>query len=401
MFLLTPELSLKMEKGSRSASRDSQRRNKEDFAAKETKRAKAESTGKELVKKHQDSQRGRARDRKKETRSTLMIDNKVTTSTVVDVDDVVGSDAETEVMALLDSERNEDGVQAVGLGVCEWLLTILSFLLLLLTLPVSIWFCMKIVREYERAVIFRLGRLLPGRARGPGLFFFLPCLDTYHRVDLRLMTTEIHFHEIVTKDMFTLEISEICYYRMENARLLLTSIFNLSTALQLLVQTTTKRLLAHRSFSEILLERKSIAQELKVALDAVTCRWGIKIERTEIKDVRLPAELQQSMALEAEAQRQAKVKVIAAEGEKVASESLKIAAEILSGSPAATQLRYLHTLQSLSAEKHSTIVLPLPFDLLSMISTISHKVPECCSSTSTTQPEEVLQGSVKKDSPML
>nr|XP_033772780.1 podocin isoform X1 [Geotrypetes seraphini] len=398
-MLLTLEPPLKMETGSRSSSRESQRRNKEDFAAKENKGAKAESTRNKFIQKHQDSQRERVRDRKKETRSTLTVDNKVTTSTVVDVDDVVGSDAETEVMALLDSERNEDGVQAVGLGVCEWLLIILSFLLLLLTLPLSIWFCMKIVREYERAVIFRLGRLLPGRARGPGLFFFLPCLDTYHKVDLRLKTTEIPFHEIVTKDMFTLEINAICYYRMENARLLFTSIFNLSNALELLVQATIKRLLAHRSFSEILLERKSIAQEVKVALDAVTCRWGIKVERTEIKDVRLPAELQQSIAVEAEAQRQAKVKVIAAESEKVASESLKIAAEILSGSPAATQLRYLHTLQSLSAEKRSTIILPLPFDLLSMIST--NRAPASSSSTSTTQPEEMLQESIKKDSPML
>nr|XP_033772781.1 podocin isoform X2 [Geotrypetes seraphini] len=383
-MLLTLEPPLKMETGSRSSSRESQRRNKEDFAAKENKGAKAESTRNKFIQKHQDSQRERVRDRKKETRSTLTVDNKVTTSTVVDVDDVVGSDAETEVMALLDSERNEDGVQAVGLGVCEWLLIILSFLLLLLTLPLSIWFCMKIVREYERAVIFRLGRLLPGRARGP---------------DLRLKTTEIPFHEIVTKDMFTLEINAICYYRMENARLLFTSIFNLSNALELLVQATIKRLLAHRSFSEILLERKSIAQEVKVALDAVTCRWGIKVERTEIKDVRLPAELQQSIAVEAEAQRQAKVKVIAAESEKVASESLKIAAEILSGSPAATQLRYLHTLQSLSAEKRSTIILPLPFDLLSMIST--NRAPASSSSTSTTQPEEMLQESIKKDSPML
>ncbi|XP_029474330.1 podocin isoform X3 [Rhinatrema bivittatum] len=295
----------------------------------------------------------------------------------------------------------QDGVQSVGLGVCEWLLIILSVLLLLLTLPVSIWFCMRIVWEYERAVIFRLGRLLPGRARGPGLFFFLPCLDSYHKVDLRLKTIEIPFHEVITKDMLTLEVDAVCYYRMENACLLLTSIFNISSALQLLVQTTTKRLLAYRSFSEILLERKSIAQEVKVAIDAVACRWGIKVERTEIKDVRLPAELRQSMAVEAEAQRQAKVRVIAAEGEKAASESLKIAAEILSGSPAATQLRYLHTLQLLSAERRSTVVLPLPFDLLSMISATTHKASECSPSLCTTQPEEVLQDPIKKDSPML
>ncbi|KFU87373.1 Podocin, partial [Chaetura pelagica] len=251
-----------------------------------------------------------------------------------------------------------------GLGICEWLLTILSFLFILMTFPVSVWFCMKVVREYERAIVFRLGRLLPGRARGPGLFFFLPCLDTYHKIDLRLKTLEIPFHQVVTKDMVTLEIDAVCYYRLENASLLLTTLTSISSAIQLLVQTTTKRLLAHRAFSELLLERKSISQEIKVALDAVTGCWGIKVERTEINNVQLPAEVQQSLAVEAEAQRQAKVRVIAAEGEKAASEALRVAAEILSSAPAAAQLRYLHAVHSLAAEKPAAFILPLPLDAL-------------------------------------
>nr|KAF6413856.1 NPHS2 stomatin family member, podocin [Molossus molossus] len=167
----------------------------------------------------------------------------------------------------------------------------------------------QIVQEYERVILFRLGHLLPGRAKGPGLFFFLPCLDTYHKVDLRLQTLEIPFHEVVTKDMFIMEIDAICYYRIENASLLLSSLARVSKALQSLVQNTMKRLLAHRSLTEILLDRKSIAQDAKVALDSVTCTWGIKVERTEIKDVRLPAGLQHSLAVEAEAQRQARVRV--------------------------------------------------------------------------------------------
>uniref|UniRef100_A0A8C4VDP2 NPHS2 stomatin family member, podocin n=1 Tax=Falco tinnunculus TaxID=100819 RepID=A0A8C4VDP2_FALTI len=133
-----------------------------------------------------------------------------------------------------------------GLGICEWLLTILSFLFIIMTFPISIWFCLKVVREYERAIVFRLGHLLPGRAKGPGLFFFLPCLDTYHKIDLRLKTLEIPFHQVVTKDMVTLEIDAVCYYRLENASLLLTTLTSISSAIQLLVQTTTKRLLAHR-----------------------------------------------------------------------------------------------------------------------------------------------------------
>uniref|UniRef100_A0A8C3SYN5 Podocin n=1 Tax=Chelydra serpentina TaxID=8475 RepID=A0A8C3SYN5_CHESE len=282
-----------------------------------------------------------------------------------------------------------------GRGICEWLLTILSLLFIILTFPISVWFCMKIVREYERAIVFRLGRLLPGRPRGPGLFFFLPCLDTYHKVDRRLKTLEIPFHEVVTKDMVTVEIDAVCYYRMENASLLLTSVANLSSAVQLLVQTTMKRLLAHRSFSEILLERKNIGQEMKVSPHGGGQLWGQSAGA--VNHVRLPAELQQSLAVEAEAQRQAKV--IAAEGEKAASESLKMAAEILASSPAAVQLRYLHTLQCLSAEKPSTIVLPLPFDLMNLVSAASHN--STGSSLPTSAPNHPEAPKDKKDSPML
>ncbi|XP_036058781.1 podocin isoform X1 [Onychomys torridus] len=322
-------------------------------------------------------------------------------ATVVDVDEVRGSGEEgTEVVALLESERPEEGIKSSGLGACEWLLVLSSLLFIIITFPFSIWFCIKVVQEYERVIIFRLGHLLPGRAKGPGLFFFLPCLDTYHKVDLRLQTLEIPFHEVVTKDMFIMEIDAICYYRMENASLLLSSLGHVSKAIQFLVQTTMKRLLAHRSLTEILLERKSIAQDMKVALDSVTCIWGIKVERTEIKDVRLPAGLQHSLAVEAEAQRQAKVRMIAAEGEKAASESLRMAAEILSGTPAAVQLRYLHTLQSLSNEKPSTVLLPLPFDMLNLLSPPSTRAQGSINYPHSSKPVEPLNPK-KKDSPML
>ncbi|NXU58827.1 PODO protein, partial [Turnix velox] len=292
------------------------------------------------------------------------------------------------------------GVKSPGLGICEWFLTILSFLFVVVTFPFSVWFCMKVVQEYERAIVFRLGHLLPGRARGPGLFFLLPCLDTYHKIDLRLKTLEIPFHQVVTKDMVTLEIDAVCYYRLENASLLLTTLTSISSAIQLLVQTTTKRLLAHRAFSEILLERKSISQEIKVALDAVTGCWGIKVERTEINNVQLPAEVRQSLAVEAEAQRQAKARVIAAEGEKAASESLRMAAEILSSAPAAAQLRYLHALHSLTAEKSPAFILPMPFDVTNLASSATHSPPAVSSllTANTKQPEN---SEDKKDSPML
>ncbi|NXD15277.1 PODO protein, partial [Nothocercus nigrocapillus] len=380
---------VRMDKRSRSSSRESRRRSREPPATPGKRERRDSSKGKGAAK----------QEKAKETQSSAGTDGRVLTSTVVDVDGVI-SDEDTEAMALLDSERQEEGVKSPGLGVCEWLLTILSFLFIVMTFPISVWFCMKVVREYERAIVFRLGHLLPGRARGPGLFFFLPCLDTYHKVDLRLKTLEIPFHQVVTKDMVTLEIDAVCYYRLENASLLLTTLTSISTAIQLLVQTTTKRLLAHRAFSELLLERKSIGQEIKVALDAVTGCWGIKVERTEINNVQLPAEVRQSLAAEAEAQRQAKVRVIAAEGEKAASESLRMAAEILSSAPAAAQLRYLHALHSLTAEKPAAFILPLPLDTMNLVSLGTRSPPGANSllPDDGNLPESLKD---KKDSPML
>uniref|UniRef100_A0A452V4E8 Podocin n=1 Tax=Ursus maritimus TaxID=29073 RepID=A0A452V4E8_URSMA len=250
-----------------------------------------------------------------------------------------------------------------GLGACEWLLVLTSLLFIIVTFPFSIWFCIKVAQEYERVIIFRLGHLLPGRAKGPGLFFFLPCLDTCHKVDLRLQTLEIPFHEVVTKDMFIMEIDAICYYRMENASLLLNSLAHVPRAVQFLVQTTMKRLLAHRSLTEILLERKSIAQDIKVALDSVTCIWGIKVERTEIV-----ARGRNKGGTVTWLPSPCAPQVIAAEGEAAASEALSRAAEILAGAPAAAQLRYLHALQALATHQPSTVVLPLPFDLLTFLS---------------------------------
>uniref|UniRef100_A0A8C9FYW7 Band 7 domain-containing protein n=1 Tax=Pavo cristatus TaxID=9049 RepID=A0A8C9FYW7_PAVCR len=178
------------------------------------------------------------------------------------------------------------GMKSPGLNICEWLLTILSFLFIIMTFPISVWFCMKVVREYERAIVFRLGHLLPGRARGPGkmLTEFSPAI-----LFLFIMLYQSSCSgalQVVTKDMVTLEIDAVCYYRLENASLLLTTLTSISSAIQLLVQTTTKRLLAHRAFSELLLERKSISQEIKVLLQLGRgwSKRGIRAMLTSLED---------------------------------------------------------------------------------------------------------------------
>ncbi|XP_054853774.1 stomatin [Eublepharis macularius] len=251
-----------------------------------------------------------------------------------------------------------------GLGVCGWLLVIISFIMTLATFPVSIWLCIKIVKEYERAIIFRLGRILKGGAKGPGLFFVLPCTDNIIKVDMRTISFDIPPQEILTKDSVTVNVDGVVYYRVQNATLAVANITNADSATRLLAQTTLRNVLGTKNLSQILSDREEIAHSMQSTLDDATDDWGIKVERVEIKDVKLPIQLQRAMAAEAEAAREARAKVIAAEGEMNASRALKEASIVITESPAALQLRYLQTLTTIAAEKNSTIVFPLPIDML-------------------------------------
>ncbi|KAK2566935.1 Mechanosensory protein 2 [Acropora cervicornis] len=231
-------------------------------------------------------------------------------------------------------------------GLCDYLLTF-------------------IVQEYERAVIFRLGRLLPGGAKGPGMFFIFPCIDSYQKVDLRVVSFDVPPQEVLTKDSVTVAVDAVVYFRIYNATMSITNVENANRSTRLLAQTTLRNVLGTKNLSEILSERESISDTMQSSLDEATDPWGMKVERVEVKDVRLPQQLQRAMAAEAEASREARAKVIAAEGEMNASRALKEAAEIISESPSALQLRYLQTLTTISAEKNSTILFPLPVNFLS------------------------------------
>ncbi|XP_014608991.1 PREDICTED: band 7 protein AGAP004871 isoform X2 [Polistes canadensis] len=221
-----------------------------------------------------------------------------------------------------------------------------------------------VVQEYERAVIFRLGRLLSGGAKGPGIFFILPCVDNYARVDLRTRTYDVPPQEVLTKDSVTVSVDAVVYYRVNNATISIANVENAHHSTRLLAQTTLRNTMGTRPLHEILSERETISGNMQISLDEATDTWGIKVERVEIKDVRLPVQLQRAMAAEAEAAREARAKVIAAEGEQKASRALREASEVIGDSPAALQLRYLQTLNTISAEKNSTIVFPLPIDML-------------------------------------
>jgi len=221
------------------------------------------------------------------------------------------------------------------------------------------------VQEYERAVIFRLGRLLPGGARGPGIFFIIPCIDTYRKVDLRVVSFDVPPQEILSKDSVTVAVDAVVYFRISNATVSVTNVEDAARSTKLLAQTTLRNILGTKTLAEMLSDREAISHQMQSTLDEATDPWGVKVERVEVKDVRLPVQLQRAMAAEAEAAREARAKVIAAEGEQKASRALKEAAEVIAESPAAIQLRYLQTLNTISAEKNSTIIFPLPIDLIS------------------------------------
>jgi len=256
-----------------------------------------------------------------------------------------------------------------GPGIFAKAMALGSLLLVIVSLPVSLFFVVKVVQEYERAVIFRLGRLLVGGARGPGVFFILPCVDTYEKVDMRTHNYEIPPQEILTKDSVTVFVNAIMYYKVKNAVHAVANVDDYGGSARLLAATTLRNVLGTMTLGEILSTREKIATEMKETLDVATEPWGVRVERVEVKDVRVPEQLMRAMAAEAEAAREARAKVIAAEGEHRASRALKHAAEVIVDSPAALQLRYLQTLNSISAENNSTVIFPVPIDIMNQLMT--------------------------------
>ncbi|KAF5895941.1 erythrocyte band 7 integral membrane protein-like, partial [Clarias magur] len=195
-----------------------------------------------------------------------------------------------------------------SLGFCGWILIIISVIFTIILFPVSIFMCIKLVQEYERAVIFRLGRIMDRNPKGPGIFFILPCVDTFMKVDLRSKTFQIPPQEILTKDSVTVSVDGVVYFRVDDPICSVANVRNADEATRLLAQTTLRNVLGTKSLSEVLADREGISHNMQSALDEATHPWGIKVERVEIKDVKLPVQLQRAMAAEAEASREARAK---------------------------------------------------------------------------------------------
>uniref|UniRef100_A0A914LNX8 Band 7 domain-containing protein n=1 Tax=Meloidogyne incognita TaxID=6306 RepID=A0A914LNX8_MELIC len=246
-------------------------------------------------------------------------------------------------------------------------LYVLSVLLLVITFPFCIPFCLRVSKEYERAVVFRLGRLIKRGTKGPGMFFIMPCIDTYRMVDLRVLSFDVPPQEILSRDSVTVSVEAVIYFRISNPVISVTNVNDAQFSTKLLAQTTLRNVLGTKTLSEILMERDIISNITEKVLDDGTDPWGVKVERVEIKDIRLPQQLMKSMAAEAEAARDARAKIIAADGERSASRQLVQAADIVCGNKVSLHLRYLQTLIRISSQHNHTYVVPIPLEFMKKI----------------------------------
>jgi len=225
-------------------------------------------------------------------------------------------------------------------------------------------FSVRIVNEYERGVIFRLGRLTG--AKGPGLFILLPFVDRMVKVDLRTITLDVPSQEAITRDNVTVKVNAVIYFRVVEPNAAVVRILDYVRATSQISQTTLRSVLGQSDLDELLGQREQINQQLQQIIDEQTEPWGIKVTAVEVKDVELPSTMQRAMARQAEAERERRAKIIAADGEFQASERLREAAEVMAREPISVQLRYLQTLTEVAAENNSTIVFPIPVDLIEM-----------------------------------
>ena len=244
--------------------------------------------------------------------------------------------------------------------------TLIGFLtssgLLLILVLALLSSAIKIVQEYERGVIFRLGRFVG--VKGPGLFFIIPIVDRMVKVDLRVVTLDVPSQEAITRDNVTVKVNAVAYFRVVDPAKAVIEVENYRRATSQIAQTTLRNVIGQSELDEILAHREKINAELRRIIDEATEPWGVRVDIVEIKDVELPPGMQRAMARQAEAEREKRAKIIHAEGEYQAAQTLAEAAEVISRNPAALQLRYLQTLTEISVEQNSTIIFPVPIEML-------------------------------------
>ena len=242
----------------------------------------------------------------------------------------------------------------------NWIpIAIIAFAVLILVMM-----AVKIVTEYERGVIFRLGRLVG--ARGPGLFLIIPFIDRMIKVDLRVVTMDVPSQEVITRDNVTVRVNAVVYFRVVDPEASVVKVLDHIRATSQISQTTLRNVLGQSELDELLAQREKLNQSLQQIIDEHTDPWGVKVSTVEIKEVELPETMRRMMAAQAEAERERRAKIIHAEGELQASEKLAEAGHIIGREPTTLQLRYLQTLTEIASERNSTLIFPLPIDLIRM-----------------------------------
>lgn len=247
----------------------------------------------------------------------------------------------------------------------------IPFLLLLFILVSLGSSAIKIVQEYERGVIFRLGRLVG--AKGPGLFLIIPIIDRMVKVDLRIVTLDVPTQEAITRDNVTVKVNAVVFFRVVDPCDAIVQVEDFRIATWNIAQTTLRNVLGQAELDELLAERERINQNLQRIIDEATEPWGVKVSVVEVKDVELPQSMQRAMAKQAEAEREKRAKIVHAAGEFEAAGQLSKAAELMAQNPASIQLRYLQTLTEISMEKNSTIMFPIPVNLFEGLSNVLNK----------------------------
>ena len=238
----------------------------------------------------------------------------------------------------------------------------LPILIVVLAVIAFLSSAIKIVQEYERGVIFRLGRLIG--AKGPGLFFIIPIVDTLVKVDLRVVTLDVPSQEVITRDNVTVKVNAVVFFRVVDPSEAIVQVEDFQRATWNISQTTLRNVVGQSELDDLLANREEINQNLQKIIDEATEPWGVKVSIVEVKDVELPQSMQRAMAKQAEAEREKRAKIVHASGEFEAAQTLQDAANLMSVNPVSIQLRYLQTLTEISVEKNSTIIFPVPVDLL-------------------------------------
>jgi regulator of protease activity HflC (stomatin/prohibitin superfamily) len=250
----------------------------------------------------------------------------------------------------------------------------IPLIFLILVVISAIASAIKVVQEYERGVIFRLGRLIG--AKGPGLFFILPIIDRMVKVDLRVVTLDVPSQEAITRDNVTVKVNAVVFFRVVDPSAAVVKVEDYKRATWNIAQTTLRNVLGQSELDEILSRREEINKKLQEIIDETTEPWGVKVSIVEVKDVELPQGMQRAMAKQAEAEREKRAKIVHAEGEFAAAQNLSEAARLMSVNPVSIQLRYLQTLTEISVEKNSTIIFPVPINLLEKLTQLSEGLGE-------------------------